>query len=98
MPPTRPAQSIRRTFSLGRHAEAESLLLDAAEQCDRSEAKRGMHWRSVLKTLPNLYDAWHAAEPGKGYDAKAAEWRAKLSSEQPTPAEKKEAGPDSGRH
>ncbi len=26
----------------------------------------------------DLYEAWHAAEPDKGYDAKAAEWRAKL--------------------
>ncbi len=26
----------------------------------------------------SLYESWHAAEPGKGYDAKAAEWRAKL--------------------
>ena len=26
----------------------------------------------------NLYEAWHKAEPGKGHDAKAAAWRAKL--------------------
>ncbi len=26
----------------------------------------------------SLYESWHAAEPGKGYGAKAAEWRAKL--------------------
>jgi len=33
--------------------------------------------------LVDLYTAWDAAEPGKGYDAKAAEWRGKL----PAPAE-----------
>ena len=25
--------------------------------------------------------SWEAAEPGKGYDAKAGEWRAKLSAD-----------------
>jgi hypothetical protein len=28
--------------------------------------------------LRRIYEVWHTAEPGKGYDAKAAEWRAKL--------------------
>jgi hypothetical protein len=28
--------------------------------------------------LPDLYAAWDKAEPGKGYDAKAGEWKAKL--------------------
>ncbi len=31
-----------------------------------------------VQVLVDLYTAWHAAEPGKGYDAKAAEWKAKL--------------------
>jgi hypothetical protein len=26
----------------------------------------------------DLYTAWHATQPGKGYDTKAAEWKAKL--------------------
>lgn len=25
-----------------------------------------------------LYEAWDKADPGKGYDAKAAQWQAKL--------------------
>jgi hypothetical protein len=28
--------------------------------------------------MVELYDSWDAAEPGKGYAEKAAEWRAKL--------------------
>ena len=32
----------------------------------------------MTEFLVDLYEAWHAAEPGKGYDAKATEWRAKL--------------------
>ena len=29
-----------------------------------------------------LYAAWHAAEPGKGHDAKGAAWKAKLEVEE----------------
>ena len=25
--------------------------------------------------MVDLFDSWHAAEPGRGYDAMAAEWR-----------------------
>ena len=32
----------------------------------------------MLERFVRLYEARHAAEPGKGYAAKAAEWRAKL--------------------
>jgi len=31
---------------------------------------------ALPQILVKLYDAWHAAERGKGYDTKAAEWRA----------------------
>ena len=31
-----------------------------------------------MKGLAQLYDTWHEAEPGAGYDAQAAEWRAKV--------------------
>jgi hypothetical protein len=31
-----------------------------------------------FQALIDLYTAWHTAEPGKGYDAKAAEWKARL--------------------
>ena len=36
---------------------------------------------SAIKSLSDLYDAWHEAEPDQGYDTKAAEWRAKLPDE-----------------
>ena len=32
----------------------------------------------ALERLVELYTAWHAAEPDKGYDAKAVEWQQKL--------------------
>jgi hypothetical protein len=34
---------------------------------------------NVLSGFVELYDAWNAAEPDKGHDAKAAEWRAKFA-------------------
>jgi hypothetical protein len=38
----------------------------------------------VLQGLVELYEARHEAEPGQGYDAKAAEWRMKLEQWQAT--------------
>ncbi len=64
---------------IGRFADAERLLLDAAEQCDRSDACHRTHWRSVVEESIRLYDAWHAAAPEKGFDVKSAEWREKLA-------------------
>ena len=32
----------------------------------------------MIRYLVDLYESWDAAEPGKGYADKAAEWRAKL--------------------
>ena len=32
----------------------------------------------ALERIIKFYEAWDAAEPGKGYAEKAAEWRAKL--------------------
>jgi tetratricopeptide (TPR) repeat protein len=70
--------------ALGRFAEAEPLLIDSAEHCERSEDSRQRCWQGVLETSVKLYDAWHAAEPDKGYDAQAAEWRDKLAEWQAT--------------
>ena len=33
----------------------------------------------TIEQLIALYESWIAAEPGKGYAEKAAEWRAKLN-------------------
>jgi len=35
--------------------------------------------KDTLTALVELYEVWHAAEPGEGYDRKAAEWRTKLA-------------------
>jgi tetratricopeptide (TPR) repeat protein len=36
----------------------------------------------VLRGLVEFYNAWHAAEPDKGYDGQAAEWQVKLDEQQ----------------
>lgn len=36
--------------------------------------------REAGERVVRLYELWDAAEPGKGYDTKAAEWRATLES------------------
>jgi len=37
------------------------------------------HRKETLTNLVELYEGWHVAEPGAGYDRKAAEWRSKLA-------------------
>ena len=34
--------------------------------------------RDCIQAIVDLYTAWNTAEPGKGYEAKAAEWKRKL--------------------
>lgn len=42
-----------------------------------------------------LYESWDKAEPGKGHDAKAAEWKARLEAVTP-PAEPAPSKPTGG--
>jgi tetratricopeptide (TPR) repeat protein len=71
-------------LGLQRFSEAEEALLEAHRIL--LDALGSTHERStkVAEELVQLYDAWHAAEPSKGYDAKAAQWRAKLRQWQAT--------------
>ncbi len=69
-------------MQLERYSDAEAVLLEAHEIL---EAARGAEHKRTIKViafLDDLYDAWYAAEPGKGYAAQAAEWREKLPSEE----------------
>jgi len=68
----------RSATERGEHEAAEVLLRVALDLCRRVHGARSPEVVNVLKATIELYDAWHAAEPGQGYDAKAAEWRAKL--------------------
>lgn len=72
-------------FDAERFALAETNLLEAQSIYltieDRDPAEPDI--RTGVEALVDLYSAWHAAEPRRGYDAKAAEWSAKLSAMEP---------------
>lgn len=64
-------------LQMRRFEEAEKLSLEAATWLESLSPAHLLRPR-VLENIANLYDAWDAAESGKGYDEKAAAWRAKL--------------------
>ncbi len=70
-----------------RFALAESNLLEAHPIFVAAKDRGPTHKDTLdcLRALVDLYTAWNAAEPGKGHDAKAAEWQAKLPAPAPTP-------------
>lgn len=68
----------------GRFAECEPLF---TRSCERLLMHKDTWSRCLIEALEAcaaMYDAWHAAEPDRGYDRKAAEWRAKLVAWQAT--------------
>lgn len=75
-------------YDAERFALAESNLLEA-HRIFVAAPNRGPTHESTLgcvRGLIDLYTAWHAAEPGKGYDAKAAHWQATLDAASSSPA------------
>ena len=72
--------------------EAEPLLLNGYAKLNENaesipEAARTLRLRQALERIVKLYESWDAAEPGQGYDAEAAEWRAKLRERDDKPEE-----------
>jgi serine/threonine protein kinase len=63
---------------LAQFAAAEANLLEAHDKLVHFPSPRAKDLRDSTQAIVDLYVAWHAAEPGKGYDAKAAEWKQKL--------------------
>jgi non-specific serine/threonine protein kinase/serine/threonine-protein kinase len=70
-------------YDAERFALAESNLLEAHPIYLAAKDRDPTHKDTLecVQALIDLYTAWHAAEPGKGHDAKAAEWKAKLPTE-----------------
>ncbi|MEW6249125.1 MAG: serine/threonine-protein kinase [Planctomycetota bacterium] len=64
--------------ALQRYAQGETTLLEAYGILERAFGPQHQASIRVTQSLVELYAAWHAAEPGQGHDAQAAEWRAKL--------------------
>ncbi|HKQ47857.1 MAG TPA: serine/threonine-protein kinase [Phycisphaerae bacterium] len=66
----------RARNATGEFAAAEASLTEAHTILIGATGARPQDVAEVATALAALYDAWHAAEPNQGYDAKAAEWRA----------------------
>lgn len=65
--------------ALGERAEAEALLVDSIPRLTAGEAETDR----IIGVLVDLYDDWHRAAPGRGYDARAREWRKRAESGSP---------------
>jgi non-specific serine/threonine protein kinase/serine/threonine-protein kinase len=68
----------RTLLTMDRFAGAEPYLLESAAILTNSLGSAHRRTINATQALAELYESWDAAEPGKGYDAKAAEWRARL--------------------
>jgi tetratricopeptide (TPR) repeat protein len=62
----------------GKHAAAEALLLPGAAVATARLPTGDEVRLRLTRTITKLYEAWNTAEPGRGYDARAAEWNVKL--------------------
>ena len=62
-----------------RFEQAEAELVEAQEILAAALGPAHARTLPMMRAFAELYDAWHAAEPDQGHDAKAAEWRAKLA-------------------
>ncbi len=61
--------------------EAEAKLLEAHRLWLKTRGEASPDTRNCTRALADLYTAWNAAQPGQGYDAKAAAWAAKLGAQ-----------------
>ena len=76
---------------LAQFAAAEANLLEAQPVLVKALGPTERNSRECTRALVDLNSAWDTAEPGKGHDMKAAEWKRKLDalgaqSSPPTPA------------
>jgi tetratricopeptide (TPR) repeat protein len=69
---------------------AEANLLEAQSVFAKLRGDKDIETREWTRGLADLYSAWDKAEPGQGYDAKAAAWNAKLPQEAAPPLQGKQ--------
>jgi tetratricopeptide (TPR) repeat protein len=65
-------------IGLGQFEAAEGNLLDALSLYMEKLNKPPAGVRDCQRAFVELYTEWDASQPGKGYDRKASEWKAKL--------------------
>ena len=61
-----------------RYDDAEQQLIESYETLSAVHPPVDERVGKVISFLITLYEAWDAAEPGKGYGEKVAEWRVRL--------------------
>ncbi len=59
----------------GQRSAGETRLLEAHAMLSKALGPNKKSTRNCTRALQELYEAWTAAEPGKGFEAKADEWR-----------------------
>jgi len=64
---------------LGRYDEAAGALREAHGIMEAAVGGEHRRTVTVIRTLVDLYEDWHAADPAGGHDTEAAEWRARLA-------------------
>ena len=69
----------RGRAGLGEVAAAEANLLEARSTSAAARGEEHKDTHECTQALVDFYTARNAAEPGKGYDAKAASWAARLA-------------------
>jgi len=74
---------------VGRFTESEPALIEARGVIGRSMGEDHPIAAQMSESLFTLYEKWNKAEPGRGYDAKAAEWKAKMPAPRPEGTEPK---------
>lgn len=77
---------------LGEYQRSENALLEAESMYSSQVDPAHVDLIEVRSGLVSLYTTWHAAEPGQGYDIKAAHWRARLPADHPEYAPLPEGG------
>ncbi|MCC6678826.1 MAG: serine/threonine protein kinase [Phycisphaerales bacterium] len=71
------SQHSRTLVKLNRYREAEQEGLEAYPIMVKTFGPAHERAVGVTKVLVEVYTAWDTAEPGRGYEAKAAEWKVK---------------------
>ncbi|MGH7242155.1 MAG: tetratricopeptide repeat protein [Phycisphaerales bacterium] len=64
---------------LGRYAEAEPPLLEARAIAAKALGEDNNITQHLSQSLATLYTDWNKAEPGKGFEVKADEWKTKAA-------------------
>jgi serine/threonine protein kinase/tetratricopeptide (TPR) repeat protein len=76
----------RSLAALERRADAEAELLEAERILAAEPVMARGYRQKCIAALAALYTSWDEAAPGKGYDDKARQWKARLDGVQPDAA------------